>query len=152
MNPYAKFLSGADLIAQLEAGPGKWEAAVKGRDLDAPMGGPGKWSLRQILAHVTDTEIAFSFRLRQAAAETDHVIQPFDQDKWAAGYAQADAETALAVFTALRNWNVQFLRGLAPETFEKTVTHPERGPMKFRTIVETMAGHEGSHLAQLENA
>jgi len=108
--------------------------------------------VRQILAHLTDTEIAFSFRMRQAVAETGHVIQPFDQDKWASGYPQADAQTALALFAVLRKWNVQFLRGLAPEAFEKEVVHPERGPMKFRTIVETMAGHDGNHLIQLSQA
>jgi hypothetical protein len=151
MNPYAKFLTGADLIEQLSAAPAKLEAAVQGRDLDAPLS-PGKWNVRQILAHLTDTEIAFSFRLRQAVAEAGHVIQPFDQDKWATAYAHADAQTALALFNLLRKWNVQFLSGLPPETFEKEVTHPERGPMKFQTIVETMAGHDGNHLVQLAQA
>ena len=149
LNPYAKFVTGADLIEQVSATPARLEAAVRAhRDLDAPLA-PGKWSVRQVLAHITDTEIAFGFRLRQAVAEKRHVIQPFDQDKWAAGYAQADAETALALFALLRKWNVQWMRGLAEETFEKEVTHPERGAMKFRTIVETMAGHDGNHLAQL---
>jgi hypothetical protein len=148
VNPYAKFLTGEDLIEQVSSTPARLEEALRGRDLDVPRA-PGKWSLRQVLAHIADTEIAFSFRMRQAVAETGHVIQPFDQDKWAMGYAGADPDTALALFAVLRKWNVQFLRGLAPETFEKDVTHPERGTMKFRTIVETMAGHDGNHLAQL---
>ena len=135
-------------MEQLETSPAQLSAAVKGKDVDTPLA-PGKWNVRQILAHITDTEIAFSFRLRQAAAETGHVIQPFDQDKWATGYASADAETALALFGVLRKWNVQFLRGLASEVFDKDVMHPERGTMKFRTIVETMAGHDGNHLVQL---
>jgi hypothetical protein len=148
LNPYAKFVTEADLIEQVSGTPAKLEAAVRVRELDVPLG-PGKWSVRQVLAHLTDTEIAFSFRMRQAVAEAGHVIQPFDQEKWATGYADADAETALALFAVLRKWNVQFLKGLAPETFEKEVTHPERGTMTVRTIVETMAGHDGNHLAQL---
>jgi len=32
----------------------------------------------------------------------------------------------------------------------REVTHPERGPQTFRTLVETMAGHDLNHLAQLE--
>src|SRR5450432_2868772 len=147
-NPYAKFLTGADLMEQLETSAARLKAAVEGKDVDAPLG-PGRWNIRQILAHIADTEIAFGFRLRQAAAETGHVIQPFDQDKWAGGYALVDAGMALVVFDVLRKWNVQFLRGLAPEVFDKDVTHPERGTMKFRTIVETMAGHDGNHLVQL---
>ena len=148
MNPYKKFLSGGDLIEQVASTPGRLESAVRGRDLDAPWA-DGKWTLRQVLAHLTDTEIAFSFRMRQAVAETGHVIQPFDQDAWSGGYAGADAETALALFGLLRKWNVQFLRGLSVEVFDKEVVHPERGAMQFRTIVETMAGHDGNHLAQL---
>jgi len=138
-------------MEQLEASPVRLSAAVdkwRAKGLDTPLAA-GKWNVRQILAHITDTEIAFGFRLRQAAAETGHVIQPFDQEKWAAGYASADVETALALFAILRKWNVQFLRGLSAEAFDKDVTHPERGTMKFRTIVETMAGHDGNHLTQL---
>ena len=152
-NPYVQFLSGQDLMGQVDAAPAKLAAAVdawRAKGLDTPLA-PGKWSVRQILAHITDTEIAFSFRMRQAAAETGHVIQPFDQEKWAAGYASADVGTALELFRLLRKWNVQFLRGLAPEVFDKDVTHPERGTMKFRTIVETMAGHDGNHLLQLSS-
>ncbi|HEY3743804.1 MAG TPA: DinB family protein [Bryobacteraceae bacterium] len=148
-NPYARFVTGADLLEQVALTPAKLEAAVRAaRDIDAPLA-PGKWSVRQVLAHLTDTEIAFGFRLRQAVAETGHVIQPFDQEKWAIGYERADAEMALALFALLRKWNVQFLLGLAAEEFEKEVTHPERGTMTVRTIVETMAGHDGNHLAQL---
>ena len=151
LNPYAQFVTGTDLLELVEAAPSKLSAAVEAHrsiGLDAPLA-PGKWNVRQILAHITDTEIAFSFRMRQAVAETGHVIQPFDQEKWATRYEQADPETALALFGVLRQWNVQFLRGLSPDVFDKDVTHPERGTMKFRTIVETMAGHDGNHLAQL---
>jgi len=149
-NPYARFLSGGDVMEQVASGPGLLAAALMGRDMDSPLA-PGKWSARQVLAHLADTEIAFGFRLRQAVAETGHVIQPFDQDKWATGYASADAETALALFGLLRKWNVQFLRALPEGTLEKGVVHPERGTMTVRTIVETMAGHDGNHLAQLQS-
>jgi hypothetical protein len=37
-----------------------------------------------------------------------------------------------------------------PAAAQRTVTHPERGTMTFATIVETMAGHDLNHLAQLQ--
>ncbi len=40
-------------------------------------------SVRQIVRHLADSEIASRFRLRQALAEPGHVIQPFDQERWA---------------------------------------------------------------------
>src|SRR5437016_13596147 len=76
---------------------------------------PGKWSARDILCHLADCEIVFAFRLRQALAEDHHVIQPFDQDRWARTYGTADAEDALATFTAVRRWNMALLKTLTPE-------------------------------------
>ena len=111
---------------------------------------PGKWSARDILSHLADCEIAFGYRLRQVLAEDHHVIQPFDQDKWAAPYATMDASQALALFEALRNWNVALLKTVTPTQLQKKTTHPERGDMTFQTIVETMAGHDLNHLKQLE--
>jgi hypothetical protein len=111
---------------------------------------PGKWSARDIVAHLADGEIAFAFRLRQTLAEDHHVIQPFDQDRWAKSYPASDARLALDTFTALRAWNIALIRSVKPEHFVKPVTHPERGTMTFQTIVETMAGHDRNHIRQME--
>jgi len=110
----------------------------------------GKWSARDILCHLADCEIAFAFRLRQTLAEDNHSIQPFDQEKWAAPYGALDANDALATFSLLRRWNLLLLSAALPGQANKPVTHPERGTMVFSTIVETMAGHDLNHLAQLE--
>jgi hypothetical protein len=61
-----------------------------------------------------------------------------------------DLKEAVDVFRALRQWNLSFLAALPPETYDRPVTHPERGAMTFRTIIETMAGHDLNHLAQIE--
>jgi len=78
------------------------------------------------------------------------VIQPFDQDKWASVYGAYDAAAALAVFSSLRRWNVNFIQAIPASAFAKRVTHPERGEMTFKTVVETMAGHDLNHIRQLE--
>lgn len=111
---------------------------------------PGKWSARDIIAHLADAEIAFAFRLRQTLAEDHHVIQPFDQDGWAKSYPACDARLALAALAALRAWNVALIRSVKPGDMAKPVTHPERGTMTFQTIVETMAGHDRNHIKQVE--
>ena len=111
---------------------------------------PGKWTAREILCHLADCEIAFAFRWRQAIAETAHVIQPFDQEAWAAQYAGCDAGQAVETFSALRGWNLAFLKPLPPEVMGKRVTHPERGQMTFKTMLEITAGHDLNHLSQLE--
>jgi hypothetical protein len=111
---------------------------------------PGKWSPAEIVCHLADCEIAFAFRLRQTLAEDNHTVQPFDQDKWSAPYPGIAATNALATFTVLRNWNMILIAKALPSFASKPVIHPERGAMTFQTIVETMAGHDLNHLAQLQ--
>lgn len=111
---------------------------------------PGKWSARDTLCHLADSEIVFAFRLRQTLADDHHRIQPFDQEQWARPYASAAPDVALSTFEAVRNWNVALLKSVTPEQLAKPVNHPERGDMIFATIVETMAGHDLNHLKQLE--
>lgn len=151
LNPYAKFLdsrpvesilaeSGSTLALLLtEIGPTRANTAPA----------PGKWSPAEIICHLADCELVFAFRLRQTLAEEGHIIQPFDQDKWAVHYPDTDAGEALALFIALRYWNLKLVHKSLPAAANRTVTHPERGTMTFQTIVETMAGHDLNHIAQL---
>ena len=151
MNPYASQLGGRDPLAVISETPGELSrllGAIGAERSTEPLA-PGKWSAREILAHLADTEIAFGFRLRQAVAEDHHVIQPFDQDAWDRWYSAVDAATALATFSAVRAWNVAFLRSVLPEAYDRPVTHPERGQMTFRTLVETMGGHDLNHVKQI---
>jgi len=147
LNPYATHLGDRDPIAIIAATPDRLAmlAASSGR---APA--PGKWDIREILCHLADCEITFAFRLRQAIAEEHHTIQPFDQDRWAAAYSAYDMKGALDLFRSLRDWNVKFIAAQPAEVFGKALTHPERGAMTFRTLVETMAGHDLNHLKQIE--
>jgi hypothetical protein len=152
LNPYASFLGGQDPLPVIAATAARLSALAEKlgpKGIERSLA-PGKWSARKIICHLADTEVAFAFRLRQAAAEPDHVIQPFDQDKWAAAYDAFDARAALDVFLPLRQWNLKLIRSLPPDTFSKPLTHPERGTMTFQTMVETMAGHDLNHLRQIE--
>jgi hypothetical protein len=83
-------------------------------------------------------------------AEDHHVIQPFDQDQWARNYAGYDAHSALAVFSAVRNWNLELIRHGGEAAWSRKNTHPERGEGSFGEIVETMAGHDLNHIKQIE--
>ena len=152
LNPYARFLGEQDPLAILPATPSRLKNLARsiGPDGMTRPPAPGKWSARDILCHLTDCEIAFGFRLRQTLAEDHHVLQPFDQEKWAAAYAGLDANEALATFSLLRRWNLLLIERALPGQAGKPVTHPERGTMTFSTIVETMAGHDLNHLGQLE--
>ena len=151
LNPYESFLDGRpieDILAATPVEIGKLiEAIGPARGFEAPA--PGKWSPGEIVAHLADCELVFGFRLRQTLAEDSPIIQPFDQDNWAKNYKGITPDEALQAFQAFRNWNLLLFEDLPPSAASRKVTHPERGTMTFQTIVETMAGHDLNHLAQL---
>jgi uncharacterized damage-inducible protein DinB len=152
MNPYAAHLGDRDALEVIAATPRQLQSLVDtlGKERVERPPAPGKWSAREVLCHLADGEIVFAFRLRQTLAEDHHVIQPFDQDRWASQYRSYDARAALAVFSAVRQWNLALIRGAIPQELSKKVTHPERGEMTFQTIIETMAGHDIGHIRQIE--
>ena len=152
LNPYAKFLGGKEPVPILTTTVERIRALtapLSAADVNRPPA-PGKWSICHIVSHLADCEVVFSFRLRQTLAEDHHIIQPFDQDRWAERYAAYTFELALALFEASRNWNLRLLTTVREEDRHRPVTHPERGTMTFWTIVETMAGHDINHLQQIE--
>ena len=157
LNPYAHFLTDQNPRALLAATPGLVHQAcceLTPEQIEAPTA-PGKWSPREIAAHLADCELAFSFRLRQCLAPAPGappaVIQPFDQDAWAQRYAAYDLPAALELFRAARAWNLKLIGSLPEADFARETTHPERGTLQFRTLLETMAGHDLNHLTQLQS-
>jgi uncharacterized damage-inducible protein DinB len=151
MNPYAQALGERDAAAVIAQTPRRLAELVGGMSAEEVerRPAPGKWSVRQVLAHLADCDIAFGFRLRQAYSGQSQ-LQPFDQDAWARAYGAYTAEAALATFAALRAWNVAFVGGLSEADKHLPTVHPERGAMVLWTIVETMAGHDLHHLAKLK--
>ena len=151
LNPYDKFLDNRPvdaILADTAARIAEYLEAIGPNQQKEPA--PGKWSAAEIVSHLADCELVFAFRLRQTLAEDSPVIQPFDQEKWAATYSGVPASQALEVFASLRGWNLRLIGGALPEAAGRPVTHPERGTMTFLTIVETMAGHDLNHLGQLQ--
>ena len=152
MNPYAAHLGTDDPVAVIGKTAERLTKAIKAKGpegVDRPLA-PGKWSPRQVAAHLADCEAVFAFRIRQTLAEPHHVIQPFDQDLWAKPYSAYTVQEALAVFSAVRTWNLTLVRSLPAGAFDKPVTHPERGSMTLQTVIETMGGHDANHLSQIE--
>jgi uncharacterized damage-inducible protein DinB len=151
LNPYAGALGQREPVEVIATTPEKLERLL-GRlspEQIERQPAPGKWSLREIVAHLADCELAFGFRLRQGAAGVE-MIQPFDQDDWARNYGAYNFQTAITTYRALRVWNLAFIRSLTEEQRTRAITHPERGTMTVWTIVETIAGHDLHHLTGLE--
>ena len=70
-----RFRRGAELVAVAITG-------AAGPELDFKPA-PDQWSVRQIVAHLADSEAANVVRLRQVIAEDNPTLVPFDQNAWA---------------------------------------------------------------------
>ncbi|MDQ2870986.1 MAG: DinB family protein [Acidobacteriota bacterium] len=157
MNEYRDRLLGLlgsqDPFAVLEATPRR---AV---DLHAQLGdwrisqpwASGKWTAREVFAHLADVEQGIGFRVRQiVTSPPGHVIQPFDQDLWAKPYRRLASRAAVRALVAMRAWNLSYFRTLEPRDMARAGLHPERGEESVETIIRMAAGHDLNHLAQLD--
>jgi hypothetical protein len=107
---------------------------------------PGKWSMRQALNHVTDTERAFAFRALWFARGFDTPLPSYDQDISAAG-AEADRVSwarHIADFRAVRAASVTLFRNLPPEAWMKTGV-ASGNPFTVRALAYIIAGHARHH-------
>ena len=143
-------LGGQDPVAALAATPGAVREQVVGLS-EASLGRrpePKEWSISEVLGHLWDSEIAYSFRARAILAQEAPRLIGYDQDAWATLARPAFAEL-LDAFAALRTANLVLLRQTPEVRWERVGLHEERGPLSFRLLTETMAGHDRAHLRQL---
>jgi hypothetical protein len=113
---------------------------------------PGKWSVRQVVQHLADSELVWGYRLRMVLAEDRPRLTGYDQDRWAQRlrYAEADVEDALGDFAVLRRSNLRLLAAAPADDLERVGVHAERGEEKVRHMIRLYAGHDLLHLRQLE--
>ena len=151
-NPYGDDLGSRDPIEALGDTPGRIRIIVERwgdehfeRSYDA-----GKWSVRQILVHLAQTELALTTRARFALSMPGYSAQSFSQDDWMPLDDSAEARTALDAYLALRKFNLEMWRRLSPEQRARTFQHPEYGELSVDWIMAQMAGHDIHHLKQIE--
>jgi hypothetical protein len=113
---------------------------------------PGKWSVAEILAHLADTEIVASWRIRSILGAPGTPLQAFDQDTWvsAGHYDRRDPRQSLELFRVLREVNVALFTTLTPEQWKHHGIHAERGVETVEHMVRLFAGHDLNHTHQVE--
>ncbi len=147
------YVGDRDPLAMLRAAPGALARCVAGvprRRLTARPA-PGKWSVGEILAHLSEIEMLWGYRIRTMLERDAPEIVGMDQEVWArAGrYARRDPKKSLAAFTALRNVLVELLSGLSPRTLERWGRHTQFGRLTILGIARLLAGHDVNHRGQI---
>lgn len=139
-----RFRRGAELLAVVLTG-------VFGEEEDFTTA-PGKWSIRQVVAHLADAELVGAHRFRQVIAEDTPTLMAFDQNAWAHNldYARRKPKQSLETFRRLRAENYDLLKGLPESAFDRTGNHSQNGIVTLRQMLDGFAGHAESHARQLQ--
>jgi hypothetical protein len=113
---------------------------------------PGKWSIRDVIQHLADSELVGGFRLRMVLAHDRPPLVGYDQDLWASRLRYRDVELrdAFEQFTALRRANVRIWQQLNSTDLDRVGIHGERGEESLEHMRRLYAGHDLLHLQQLE--
>ena len=113
---------------------------------------PGKWSVGQILAHLSEIELLFAYRIRVILEQDRPALLGMDQDVWARNsrYEGLDPFESLEMFRALRRANVGLLSGLSPRALGRAGIHSQMGRVTIRRITELLAGHDLNHRRQVD--
>ncbi len=108
---------------------------------------PEKWSIRQVLNHVTDTERAFAFRALWFARGFASPLPDYDQNIAAAG-AEADSVSwadHIEEFRRVRLATISLFRNLPPGAWMRTGI-ASNNRFSVRAMAFITAGHVEHHL------
>jgi hypothetical protein len=147
-------LGDQDPLAVLRETPNQLERCIQTtpRHVLARPEAPGKWSMRQVLAHLADSDLVWGWRLRLILAQDRPPLTGYDQDSWAdrLGYADIEPRDAVATFSILRKGNLRLIERAAPEDLQRVGIHVERGEESLAHQLKLYAGHDILHFNQLE--
>jgi hypothetical protein len=112
----------------------------------------GKWSIREIVIHLTDSEINGYTRCRNIIAESGKSIVNYDQDKWASSlnYNGQNMDMALDIFKLLRRANYDLLKDLPDEVWNNYMIHPDDGKVTLDDWLNNYENHVRIHLNQMQ--
>jgi hypothetical protein len=149
------YQAGADPLVLQAKAPDILASLIDGLSTDelSRRPAPGKWCIREIVAHLADDELVGAYRIRLILSAPGTAIQAFDQDVWArtGRYSTSDVRESLALYCALRSANLKFLQSLTDEEWDMFGVHAERGVESLRDIAMYFAGHDINHFRQIES-
>ena len=142
-----------NLIATYAAGYDEVMNALDGFPADSlgahPI--PGKWSAREIVHHLGDSESTSAWRLRKLLVEDNPSIQGYDQDAFASRlrYNERDMAPALEAFRYARQSTMQVIELMSDDDWQRAGTHSESGRYTTEDWLRIYAAHAHDHAAQI---
>lgn len=118
-------------------------------DLDARPA-EGRWSAREIVHHLADSEMTAAIRLRLLLAEERPQIRGYDQDAFARRlHYDRPHESSLMAFRYARECTAQLMDRMTEEEWVREGTHTEIGAFSVEKWLEIYATHAHNHARQI---
>ena len=137
-----QYKEGYHVVAQALAG-------ATDEQLDARPG-PGKWTAREVVHHLADSEMTSALRLRTLVAVDNPQIFGYDQDEFARRlYYDRPIEASLEAFKGARRSTAEILDRMTDAEWQREGTHTEHGRYGVTRWLEIYAAHAHQHAAQI---
>jgi hypothetical protein len=150
---YIALVPSGYLIETLELQLHEWKSLLGG--LTSPQSEfryePGKWSIKEALGHVTDTERVFAYRVLRIARGDKTPLSGFEQDDYVkeGNYSLRTLSDLLDEFSAVRQSTLTLLRALSPEAWTRRGNANQK-EVTVRALGFIIAGHAQHHRIILE--
>ena len=151
--PYVERVPEGDVIRFIAAQTDKTLALFRsqGEERAGLPYAPGKWTLKQTLGHMSDTERILSCRVLRIARGDTTPLPGFEQDDYIpfARSNERSLEALMQEFSTVRAATLSLLQFLSPEDWHRTGT-VSGFPVSVRGLIFTLAGHELHHVHSLK--
>ena len=116
--------------------------------------GSGKWSVRYLLHHLSDSETVFYDRICRVLSEPRQVLWVYDENAWANGIDYSKKPLALArpVYDSLRTANTYFVETRYESEGHREFVHSVTGVRTLQDEMHKIAAHNAHHLTQIRTA
>ena len=127
-------------------------AGATDEELDARPA-PGKWTAREVVHHLADSEMTSAIRLRLLLAVDTPQIVGYDQDEFARRLSyDRPIEASIEAFKAARRTTAEILERMSEAEWAREGTHSEHGRYTIPRWLEIYASHAHKHAEQIRVA
>ncbi|WP_129716871.1 DinB family protein [Pedobacter sp. SYP-B3415] len=122
------------------------------RQLESYAYAPGKWTMKELLGHMVDTERILVFRLTAFARNDKTALPGFEEDDYVryADFAGRQLDDLVQEFVLLRKSNLFLFRGLTEAQLDRRGTMTDGRIISVRALLYVIAGHVNHHQRVLE--
>ncbi len=145
---YVSLVQDPDILSTLQKQWGETMALLRGlseEDGDFRYA-PGKWSAKEVVGHVNDTERIFAYRALRMARADKTPLAGFEQDDYVrtGGFEKRRLADLVEEFDAIRKTTMFLFRGLEPDAWTRAGI-ANNGALTVRALAYLIAGHELHH-------